>query len=60
MSDKTTAPTYFVMRLCGDCPSGPPCRCAAENLTSVVVGDEWISGKWVRAAHCKQKAMQNV
>jgi hypothetical protein len=47
MSNKTT--TTYMMRVCGDCSSGPPCRCSSDRAITRPV---WANGKWVWVAVC--------
>lgn len=46
---QTTEPTIYKFRLCGDCSSGPPCRCSSDPA---FIAEQWIGGKWVWIAVC--------
>jgi hypothetical protein len=50
----TTPPGSYLMGLCGDCASGPPCRCSSDHA---VVNRVWGGGKWNWVATCTPKAL---
>jgi hypothetical protein len=41
--------TAYTMVLCGDCASGPPCRCSRDPA---IVSRVWSNGRWVWLATC--------
>lgn len=52
MSEATTA--SYTLTLCGDCSSGPPCRCSDDPAE---VNRVWSNGRWVVVATCTPKEL---